>query len=262
MTDAVTPLITRGANLKPRPIVCQQCGATEERIGRAVYCTACSNERQAERQRVWARRNLASKEKQAAWGEAQKSRAVSRGIEISRDEKYTLAETCLYDVDLLWLNRIAIPFSYAASKNHVWALNGKGHIWQRGESKAYRSALTLAIQASLAGRQVRQNKLWLDIFVQKPNHKGDAVNVIDLVCDAMKDATKLDDRWYCIRRVDWQIVKTGPILAVGFGQESDEDLQVCSYCGRMLPFDMFNKHKGSRNGIGRECKECRSEGSK
>ena len=105
------------------------------------------------------------------------------------------------------------------------------------------------------------NKVWIDILVQKPNHKGDAVNVVDLVCDAVKDAIdRVDDRWFCIRRLDWQIVKGDPRLFVGVGQDSDEDCQVCSYCGQIKPLPEFNAARNQPLGVGRECKACRRAG--
>jgi hypothetical protein len=86
------------------------------------------------------------------------------------------------------------------------------------------------------------------------------VNVVDLVCDAVKDATGLDDRWYSIRCVDWQIVKVDPMLFVGLGQEDVGDAQACSTCGRLLGFDAFGKKSGTPNGIERVCRECRAGG--
>jgi hypothetical protein len=97
---------------------------------------------------------------------------------------------------------------------------------------------------------VVHNKVWIDILVQKPNHKGDAV----------KDTLPVDDRWFCIRRLDWEIVKDNPRLFVGIGQESDENCQVCSCCGQIKPFLEFNRRKYHRLGIGRECRERRRMG--
>jgi len=161
---------------------------------------------------------------------------------------------------LLWQVRVAIPFSYAASKNHIYALRRAGHVCLRRESRAKRDEIVLLLRAALQGRRVAHNKVWIDILAQKPNHRGGAVNVLDLVCDAVKEALTIDDRWFCIRRLDWEIAKDTPHLFIGIGQESDEDAQVCSYCGMIKPLSDFNANRRLPLGVGRECRECRREG--
>lgn len=154
--------------------------------------------------------------------------------------------------DPSWVIKVTMPFGYEFSKNHLWSLNPQGHVFMRGESKAAKEELALRLRNALmqSGREIYQAKLYLDIFVQKPDHKGDAVNVIDLVCDAVTQAVGLDDRWFCIRRLDWEIVKRDPKLVVGITQFETEDHRVCSDCGRILPLSCFWKSK-------RECEDCR-----
>lgn len=156
--------------------------------------------------------------------------------------------------------RLMVPFSYATSKNHIYAKRATGHVYLRRESRSKRSEITAAIREGLGDRKVAHNKVWIEILVQKPNHYGDAINVVDLVCDAVKDAVPVDDRWFCIRRLDWQIVKEDPQLVIGIGQETTDDAQVCSYCGQIKPLDAFNKSKHHPLGVGRECRECRRAG--
>lgn len=128
------------------------------------------------------------------------------------------------------------------------------------ESKRKREEIATSIRIGLKDRKVAHNKVWIDILVQKPNHRGDAINVIDLVCDAVKNAVPVDDRWFCIRRLDWEIVKDDPQLIIGIGQETTEDAQVCSFCGQIKPLDAFNKDKRQSLGVGHECRECRRAG--
>jgi Holliday junction resolvase RusA-like endonuclease len=150
-----------------------------------------------------------------------------------------------------------MPFSYAASKNRIYTMRAGGHVAMRRSATEYKDAITLLIQSKLRDIKIRQNKLWVDIFVQKDNHKGDAVNVVDLVCDAVKVAVGLDDRWFSLRRVDWEIVKHDPRLFIGIGQEAVDDVQACSCCGRLLPFPAFNKKASTKIGVERVCRECR-----
>lgn len=162
--------------------------------------------------------------------------------------------------DLLWHVRVAVPFSYAASKNHIYAMRRAGHVALRRESRAKRDEIVHMIGDSLRGQRVANNKVWIDILVQKPNHRGDAVNVVDLVCDALARAVGVDDRWFCIRRLDWEVVKDAPKLFIGIGQDSYLDCQVCSYCGQIKELKEFNLNRRSRLGVGRECRECRRRG--
>ncbi|MGC9455249.1 MAG: hypothetical protein ACP5HU_10350 [Phycisphaerae bacterium] len=161
---------------------------------------------------------------------------------------------------LLWFARVAVPFSYAASKNHIYARTRRGHVAMRRESAAKRREITLLIRSAVRDVRVAHNKVWIDILVQKPDHRGDAMNVVDLVSDAVKDALGVDDRWFCIRRLDWEIVKADPQLFIGIGQNSDRDCKVCSYCGQIKELSEFNANRTLPLGVGRECKDCRRRG--
>lgn len=162
--------------------------------------------------------------------------------------------------DLRWLVRIAVPFSYAVSKNHIYTMKRSGHVALRRESAAKRREIALAVRSALAERRVAHNKLWIDVLVQKPDHRGDAVNVVDLICDAVQDATGLDDRWYCIRQLDWEIAKKEPMLFIGLGQASSDDCQVCSHCGRVQLLEAFPKRASRRLGRDRVCRRCGAAG--
>jgi hypothetical protein len=158
--------------------------------------------------------------------------------------------------DLEWIIRLAVPFQYSLSKNHMFTTTRFGHVALRKESRGIRDEITQLLREAMRKREIKNNKLWIDILVQKPNHKGDAINVLDLVCDAIKDATGVDDRWYSIRRLDWQIVKTNPMMFIGIGQELCVGSIACSSCGEILPLNQFNKNKASKVGVTRNCREC------
>lgn len=193
---------------------------------------------------------------------AHKSNAIEKGRKINVSLEKSISWMAEDEPVMKYLVRVKVPFSYSFSKNAIYSLRKNGHIYLRKEAINIRDALTWEIIAASKGHKWKQNKVWLDILVQKPNHKGDAINVVDTVCDAVKRAIKVDDRWFCIRRLDWQIVKKKPQLVVGVGQEEDEDKQVCSYCGRILPLTAFTKNKFDILGVGRECKECRTRKTK
>jgi hypothetical protein len=247
-----------------RDIQCQDCGVTVvARSPTQRFCPSCSETRDLTRKRLWAQNRVLSsqqRERNATRMAHRKEHRRQAGLEANRESRSGMAWLDEAGPQLLWSTRIAIPFSYAASKNHIYTSRGHGHVALRREARAIRDDITLRIRIALKDRKVAHNKLWIDILVQKPNHRGDAVNVIDLVCDAIKDAVGIDDRWFSIRCLDWEIVKEGGRLIVGIGQETDINCRVCSYCGQIKPFSDFNKHAGNPLGIGRECRDCRRRG--
>jgi hypothetical protein len=250
--------------MDPRSFICEECGKPAARTAPVQrYCPGCSARRDLERKRLWARSNPP--------GEESRSRAVARlkrlrshvveaGAAESAAQRRGITWEAEPGPDLLWLVRARVPFTYAVSKNHIYTMRAAGHVALRREARQSRSAIAVAVRRALGDQRVARNKLWLDILVQKPDHRGDAVNVIDLVCDAVKDGIGLDDRWFCIRRLDWEIVKRDPELVIGIGQDSDVDCQICSHCGRAKPLDAFNRRSGSPQGVGRACRDCLRSG--
>jgi len=188
--------------------------------------------------------------------------AKERGADISLQNRFK--PFTADDPDLVWCVGIKYPFSYSLSKNAVWRTNGKGHVFLRKESNAARAeiALMLSVAIRKSGIRVARNKLWVELLVEKPSARGDAINVVDLVCDAIKDVVfdTIDDNWFSIKKLDWAIVKHDPYIHIKIGQESNEDASICSYCGRILSVDMFgtNTVNKANNGLRRECFECRN----
>lgn len=247
-----------------RNIQCAQCGcAVVARAPNQRYCPACSEARDLQRKRLWAASHPPSKaqlKRDQQHAQRRKESARDAGRLANRAAARSGHWFDPAGPDLIWLVRFAVPFSYAASKNHIYTLRSRGHVALRRESRAIRSMISQRIRSAVADRKVAHNKLWIDLLVQKPDHRGDAVNVVDLVCDGLKDGLDLDDRWFCIRRLDWEIVKNDGRLYIGVGQESEVDCRVCSYCGQAKPLGEFNKSKHSPLGVGRECRECRRAG--
>lgn len=244
-------------------ILCADCQATVRATSPTQrYCEPCSERRDLQRKRLWAAAHPPVEE-QRRKSVAALGVKMELAREAGRKSNLESAESIVWAVaapDLLWAVRVAVPFSYAVSKNAIYRLLPRGHVCLRREARDKRDAIAMLVGQALAGRRVAHNKVWLDILVQKPNHKGDAVNVVDTVCDAVKRAIPVDDRWFCIRQLDWQIVKDNPQLFIGIGQDSEEDCQVCSFCGLIKPFAAFGCKRSSHLGVDRVCKECRRAG--
>lgn len=245
------------AQAAPPTMTCAQCGSPfVRRSFTHIYCEACSEARDLERKRVWAaghplppevsreresRRRDGSKERGT-----ERSRAAARGVMWFADELPSL----------VWMVRFFVPFSYAASKNHIYTKRAAGHVALRRDSQQLRDLIERRTRETVARLAVVQAKVYIDLLVQKPDHRGDAINVIDLVCDGIKRGIGVDDRWFCIRRLDWQIVKQDPRLWIGIGQADRSDRKVCCMCGFVLKVTKFHKSKGAAMGVGRICKKC------
>lgn len=234
----------------PSTLWCAVCAQeTPRRSPSQKYCPACSSDRNAERQRRWDRKHYPRRQEKV-------SATMARGREISAAHTNHIFDT-MNPIELAWLARVAIPFDSAASKNFIYGFRQGGHVRLREQAKAYRDLIGYRIKGALINQPIVHNKVWLDIYIQKPSHNADAVNFVDTICDAVKRVISVDDRWFSIRRLDWQVVKTEPKIFIGIGQEvGAEDVQICSSCGRALAFAAFNKKRANKNGLSRNCREC------
>lgn len=240
---------------------CASCNKVALKTGPTQkYCPGCSVRRDLQRKKKWQENNPEYAWKgRKKWNEKRRVIADSIGVEISKAEKWPMAwmaDGCSgATTDLVTLLRISIPFTTSLLKNHCWSLARQGHIFLRAETRQWQEKIIAVIRNS--GVKFKHNKVWLDLCVQKPDHKsGDAINFVDRIADAVKKAIEIDDRWFCIRRLDWQIVKHEPMIFVGVGQPECEDSQVCSICGRILPLTCFSRSRSNKLGVGRDCKEC------
>lgn len=243
-----------------KTIICERCGEETPKRGNGIqkYCVDCSREADRERKRKWARNNPPSKDYTKKRRKVNKSNAIDKGIEINKKTRRNITWITEVEDGVDRILRVAVPFDYTMSKNSIWSNRKTGHIDNRQRKNTIKEYLVERINSSLnrSGNRFYEDKVWIDIFVQKPDHRGDAINVVDFVCDAVKEAIGVDDRWFSIRKLDWQITKENPSLYVGIGQSSNSDKRICSYCGRILSLDRFWADKGDRLGVGRECKDC------
>ena len=117
---------------------------------------------------------------------------------------------------LAWRVHVVVPFDWKWSKNKMW-LARAGSYGRRlsPEARGRREAL--------AAHLLSRAPLWLQIHCVLPNHRGDAINCLDLVADAVEAATGLDDRWYMISGLTWSKVKGArPELHVWIGQAASQ----------------------------------------
>lgn len=237
-----------------RPLIdhwCRRCGTKfESPHPRHLYCEPCSGEVYTNRKRLLVVERRPERDRQRKTGRL-----------ISATEARSIADPVI-SLDLAWLVKITVPFQWAGSKNATYSIRGRGgskkYLALTKEVVIFRDSLIWELRQALRDQKIARNKLWLEIFVEKSSHRGDAVNFVDTVCDAVKVATGLDDRWFSIRRLDWSVNKNAPKLIIGIGQEHGiEDAQVCSYCGRVLGLDQFGRNRTTKLGRGRICRDCK-----
>lgn len=190
------------------------------------------------------------------------ARAASQNAAISEihasvgKQKTNLLDGMEYP-EYAWIVAFSVPYSISASKNGRFGFRNGTGLFVTRDSRTFAAEVEAATRSAIKGVRVAHNKLWLSFFVEKENQKSDAVNVVDTMCDAIKRAVELDDRWFCIDRVDWCVKKTDPRIVIRIGQTTTEDAIVCSHCGQIKPLDLFTRHKGNPLGRGRVCDECR-----
>lgn len=232
----------------PRTILrktCQDCSAEFETVwARKVCCDGCGI----------ARRDASAKRGIAAT-KAGKSPALQE-IEMTTAQRKSSIMRAFDAPEFEWIVTFKVKHSLDASKNRRWSNNGKGAVFLSESVRRYQDYLIHATKRAMQGTAVCQNKVWISLFVQKPNHRSDAINVVDTVCDAIKAAIDLDDRWFCIGRLDWEIKRNDPEIFITIGQASREDMIVCSHCGDIKALDEFGLKKGGPLGRQRVCKEC------
>lgn len=235
-------------------LVCKDCGAAcERRSPGQRYCRQCSAQRDLKRKAAWARGHKPDAARRRERVRARVSAALQRGAEVSLVNRQ---DVTFPQPDISRFCVLKFPFDYALSKNAAWRNNGKGHVYLRDEARQLRERMTAEIATLAGGLGLVENRVWIGIKVEKPDFRGDAINFVDAVCDAVKVGLGIDDRWFSLMFVDWSVVKIDPRIMVYVGQENVAASRVCSSCGRILPYDAFGKSKHARLGIARACREC------
>lgn len=234
--------------LKFRDVSCGECSRTFlTQYPRKLFCDPCGAKRRGRQTDSTRKRSLAHTRPEAVAEIAQ-----------SRTDVTTLPYAFHTNRDFAWAVSLSTPYSLDSSKNRRWSNSGAGVVFLTKSVRDYEAALIASVQRAMGGRKVAHNKVWIGLFIQKPNHRGDAVNAVDTICDAVKKAIGIDDRWFSIDQVDWEVVKDNPRIFIRIAQEENEDKLVCSHCGRIRSLECFHKSKSGPLGRSRSCRDCNS----
>ena len=108
-----------------------------------------------------------------------------------------------------------VPFDKRLSKN-AQKTPFKGRMVLTKDARSATSALVQSLVRCITGRP-KEVKTLVTIRVFKPNHRMDAVNFVDVVCDCVQKAIGINDHWYSAS-VDWEIDKVNPRIEIEVGQ--------------------------------------------
>lgn len=154
-------------------------------------------------------------------------------------------------LDYVWREVVTIPHSYGLSKNQTHFAHGRRLTKEARDTTAWVAGL---VARAVADQIVVQNTLWIDLFVEQPNARGDCINYLDWAADAVKVGLDFDDNWFSCAGITGAIVKDDECqLHIGFGQTADWSGKPCVICGQLLPFDSYRERP---SGPAPECHEC------
>lgn len=104
---------------------------------------------------------------------------------------------------------VRLPWLPALSKNRQHRVRRRG-LYLTAEAQAARDTVAWLVKAALGTRRFPPTaKLWLALFVDRPDLRQDPINVLDAVADAVKGVVGVDDRYFAVAGLDWALVAPG-----------------------------------------------------
>jgi hypothetical protein len=118
---------------------------------------------------------------------------------------------------------VSCTYSSALSKNARLAKSFRGRIYIRPEAKAAEKQLSKELTEALKNVKMYQNRVYLDLMIYKPRNTIDAINMLDAVADVLKTVIGVDDKWYGIKSIDWELDKLNPRIVLKLYQPIRRD---------------------------------------
>ncbi|MCL5117048.1 MAG: hypothetical protein M1272_07860 [Firmicutes bacterium] len=120
---------------------------------------------------------------------------------------------------------LTVPLTSTLSKNAQHEV-GKGKVFLKDDAHAARDAIGWELKNALQGRVFQpRRKVWLDIRVQRSDMKSDPINLLDATADAVKDVIRVDDRWFAVARLDWELVRNErPFVRLQIWQDAEGNI--------------------------------------
>jgi small-conductance mechanosensitive channel len=97
-------------------------------------------------------------------------------------------------------------------------MGGTHRIIQSGYRKASAQLLRI-FNNSFEGHSFKdKTKTWVRIYAYRPDFKSDIQNFEECICDALKEALQIDDRYFSLI-IDWELNRKTPIIHIDVWQE-------------------------------------------
>lgn len=157
---------------------------------------------------------------------------------------------------------VVLPFTWKLSKNYKLGRARNGRVYMPKDVREAMDDLKARVREATADQGWLDAKTWIRIFVEMPNRNGDAINFIESVADAVKDAIGIDDNWYSVE-LDWSLNREAPKLHITISQDASEHMRFCTRCGKEKPLTEFVKlaRNVRQRGYDYICRQCARERS-
>lgn len=237
---------------KPVLVVCQSCGVESYRGSKiAKFCLQCAlNRIPANKLRCKEKNPEKHTESIKKSATNKRIEMVARGAAIAEMVKPRIYWPADHEIDTYIQCRVKIKYNKNLSKNAAYGISRRGFMYIKPDARQAMDDVKKALRPF--ANKFKKAKTWIDIFVEKPHNRGDAINFIDSICDAVKIAIGVDDKFFSIRKVDWKVNKQNPRIFIGISQESDEETFICIYCGRECKVSAKSCYKNT-------CVQCSSQ---
>ncbi len=120
---------------------------------------------------------------------------------------------------------LEVPLTTTLSEDAQHGIGKGGGVFLRDEASEARDAIGWELKNALRGRVLHpRTKVYLDVFVRRSDMKGDPINLLDATADAVKGVVGVDDRWFAVAGLDWELVRhERPFLRIQVWQAADSN---------------------------------------
>ncbi len=227
---------------------CVDCGCKfMAKVARMTRCNTCQRKRDAEYFVEWRKINPDWKKRRANRQKEYNRIRAAAARSMLVEKKVVMPER----IGVTALERFIISWDAGLSKNELYGRK-PGAIFLRDRARKLKQAIISMVVLKTGGRWP-VGKIWVDIIVQKDSQKADAVNVVDILCDAIKDGIGVDDKWFSLGLVDWEVSKIAPKIVFQIYRYHSEPKRVCYSCGEVRDASEFWKRSA-----GGMCLRCRT----
>lgn len=157
-----------------------------------------------------------------------------------------------------------LPFTWKLSKNYKLGRSShNGRVYIPADVRAAMDDLKARVRDATAGQEWLDGKVWIRILAEMPNRQGDAINFIESVADAVKDAIGVDDNWFSVE-LDWVLSRDDPKIHLTIEQDVMEHRRFCTHCGEEKPLVEFTRlaRNVRQRGYDYVCRPCNAAKSR